>query len=806
MDFLNSLENNSILLIPYNLRDKVLEYLDSINSIINIKIMTFNDLKKGLMFDYNNEAIYNVMINSNVNYSVAKNYVDNLYFINNKNYSNSKLDNLVSILNDLDNKDLLIKDRLFKNLLKSKSKLYVYGFNHINKFNNYLLDLSKNYIEVINLDNKCFNYKHTVYKLKTIEDEIAYVAEEISKLIDKGIPLSKIFIANYSSDYYFTVKKIFSLFNIPIYIKGETKLSDTSIGKYFINNLTNSIEKLLIDIKKKFDINNNSINEKVFNKLSNLINTYYWTRDYVSIKDLIESEMKTISIPTDHYEEEIVTTTIIDNSFSDDEYVFLIGFNQGSIPSIFKDEDYINDSIKTELMETSVEKNKISKDTYITSIKNIKNLIITCKEVSSSQEYLSSTLVDGVNIIEEKTTINYSNYSDNYNKLLYASKLDNFIMFNEKDDTLNVLHSNYSIPYKSYSNKYELINKDIIRDYLSKNNKKFSYSNISTYYECPFRFYLSNFFYLDKFRNTFPTFIGSLFHKVMEDCITNEELDIDIVYDNFINENKRILDWNSKCDYYVNKLREEVHFIVDNIRKQYEYSTHDKKNEWHEKEIILKSSETDLNVLIDTTIKGIVDKCLVIDNDILVIDYKTGTSAKVDRDLFEYGIDIQLPIYLYLLKNINKEYNIVGMYLQKILQGLIKKDDIKNKSIDDVRLNRLKLDGITLDDTGKISKFDSSYDKSNIIQSLSISNTTGEWSYKNRVITYEDTDKLYNTIKKLIEDCINNVSNSNFEIKPINIIGKVDGCSYCKFKDICYLRESDKNYINTFKNGGDDFE
>ena len=67
-----------------------------------------------------------------------------------------------------------------------------------------------------------------------------------------NIPLNKIFIANYSSDYYFTIKKIFSLYNIPIYLKGETTLSDTSIGKYFIDNLSNNINVLLNNIKKEY--------------------------------------------------------------------------------------------------------------------------------------------------------------------------------------------------------------------------------------------------------------------------------------------------------------------------------------------------------------------------------------------------------------------------------------------------------------------------------------------------------------------------------------------------------------------------
>jgi hypothetical protein len=81
MNFIKNLENNSILLIPYNIKDKVLEYIDDNDILVSIKIMTFNDLKKGLMYDFNNETIYEVMKHYNVNYGVAKSYLNDTYYI-----------------------------------------------------------------------------------------------------------------------------------------------------------------------------------------------------------------------------------------------------------------------------------------------------------------------------------------------------------------------------------------------------------------------------------------------------------------------------------------------------------------------------------------------------------------------------------------------------------------------------------------------------------------------------------------------------------------------------------------------------
>ena len=800
MDFLNNLEDNSILVVPNKIKNKILEYIDQNNLLLNIKFLTFRELKHGLFYSYTNEAIYEIMKLKNVNLGVAKEYIENTYYLLDDNYDNHKLKDLVNIKNHLDSLNYLEKDKLFIELLKSKNKMYVYGFSQINKYNKYLLDLASNYIKIEYIDTKINNYSHDVYCLKHIEDEVAFIAEKIANLIHDGILLDKIKIANYSNEYYFVIKKIFSLYGIPVYLKNDTKLSDTAIGKYFIDHLNNNIEYLLYQIKMKFSIDNNQDNAKVFNKLSNLINSYYWTTSYLDIKDLIKEEMKTISIPGNHYEHEIVTTDILDNTFDDDEYVFLIGFNQGSIPRTYKDEDYINDSIKTSIMDTSLEKNINNKKAIINAIKNIKNLTITCKEVSLSSNYLISPLIEEDFLTKIETDISYSEYSNKFNKLLYAMKIDDLIKFNEKDELLEVLHNNYDIDYKTYNNKYNLVDIKKVRELLQK--KSFSYSNISTYYKCPFRFYLTNFFKLDQFEVTIDTFIGSLFHKVLEECINDTTKDIDKTYDKFIQEHKDELVFDDKVKFYVEKLRKEVHFIVDNIRKQYEYSNRDEIEEWHEKYIEFNTDDLDLKTNISVIIKGIVDKCLVIKNDIVIIDYKTGTSDHIDRDLFEYGITIQLPIYLYLLKNINKEYTIVGMYLQHILEGLIEKKDTRDKTVDEVRFNRLRLDGLTLDDLNKIKNFDESASSSEIIKSLKMNNK-GEWSYPKRIMTKEDQEQIYNNIKRLIEDCINNVSDAKFDIKPISIKNKIEGCNYCKYRDICYKRESDTNIIQLTSEEGD---
>ena len=783
MDFIRDLESNSILLVPSNIKDKLLDYINENKLLLNIKFMSFNELKKGLLFDYDNKSINALMNKHNISYSLAKYYINNLYYIDNNHYESDKLNKLVEMKQYLNDNDLLIKDLIFIDLLKSKNKLYVYGFDYVTKFNKYLLNLSKQYIDVEELDKPEHNYEHPVLVAKTMEDEVIYVVEEISKLIKDGVSLDKVFITGVDDEYSFTLRRIFKAYNIPYFIKNENILYDTAIAKYFFNNLDNNAETLLDKTKIKYNTNNNEYNKVIYDKLFNLVNKYYWASNINDVKDMMIEEAITTTLPSVHMEHEITLTNIYDNLFNDDEYVFMMNFNQGIYPKIVKDEDYIDDSIKPDFLEQTKELNLEYKETLIKIIKNIKNLTITYKLSSLFGEYLPSYLVN--DYFKEPVEISniVSKYSDDINKILYAKKLDNLVKFKQEDELLPILNNTYNIDYDKYDNSFDGLTTKM-------DNLKYSYSSMSNYFKCPFRFYCNNVLYLDEFSRNINTFIGSLFHEVLDKCL-NSNNDIDKVYDSFIetnnnlpddNKNKLIL--NNKDKYFVEKLREEMHIIMNIINEQYSHIDHIDK-ESHEELIEKRANELNLNTKVNAIVKGIVDKTIVVNNNVFVIDYKTGTSDKIDRKTFEFGLHIQLPIYMYLLEVVNPELNVAGIYLQHILTGNNKKG--KNKTQIDKRIKELKLDGIYNPDYIDLLGKDS----------MTVHAT--------RTYTNEDKEDIKSTIKNLIEECINNTCDSKFDIAPINVNDKQeDGCEYCNFKDVCYKRYYQYRYVYTKQVEGDD--
>ena len=200
------------------------------------------------------------------------------------------------------------------------------------------------------------------------------------------------------------------------------------------------------------------------------------------------------------------------------------------------------------------------------------------------------------------------------------------------------------------------------------------------------------------------------------------------------------------------------------------------------------------NKNIKVTFMGIIDKVLYKEEDdktyLVVVDYKTGnTDIKLDNK--EYGIGLQLPIYLYLSSKMQfKDIEVVGFYLQKLLNTNLDntKDYITAKE------NTLKLEGYSINNESILSKFDTTYNDSKLIKSMKTTNN-GFYSYS-KVLTEEEINNLINETEELIDKTTNNILEANFEIDPKIINGENVSCKFCEYKDICFRREKDLIYIN----------
>ena len=759
-ELFNTITDNSILIIPNNLKEDFLLYIRNYKKdIINIKIFELKEFINNLTFTYDEKAIDFVMKKYNTNYSISKMFLDNIKYIDNDS-NNSKIHTLYDIKTIV--KDYLIKNKLFKKLINNKN-IYVYGYDYIDK---YSMSILNNVNNLVVLNKKNNNYNHKIYKYNTLEDEVIGVVEKISELISNGISINNIFISNLDDDYRTIFNRIFNMYNIPFNLNNKISLYETIIGKDFINILD------LESIKNKYNLGDN---DEIYKNLISVLNKFYFTSDYNSVKDNIIEVMKKTYLSIKKYDNAINEIDIINNIISNDKYIFLVGFNLNIIPSIVKDEDYINDKIKPDNMEKSFEMNIINKDIYYKAISNIKNLYISYKEKYLNEEYYPSILIDEYNMKVVDNTFKYSNYSNSINKLLLSKSIDNLTKYNEKNDIISILFNNYNNTYNTYDNRFSGINKDNMYSYLN-NRLNLSYSSMDNYYKCAFRYYLTNILKLDKYEDTIQTYIGNLFHYVLSNAFL-DNFDFDKTVNNYLSNNE--YENSYKNNYFINKVLDDLRSVIDTIRYQ---NTLGSMNEaYYEKEINVRRKS-----ILDVSFKGFIDKILKHDNYIAIIDYKT-YMLDIKLNYLPYGLSMQLPVYLYLSKNFDKDSKVIGIYLQQVLFNKFNKDN--NKSLSDLIKDNMKLKGYTIGDESIIPILDTTYENSELIYGMKL--TKNGFSSYSKLLTEKEIDNIYKITDKKINECIKSIENAIFTINPKSIDEENIGCKYCKYKDICYMTNKD---------------
>lgn len=781
MTNLDNIKNETIIICEQNTKNKILKQLTKEKKLLNIKLLTKKELIKKLYFTYDENAILYLIEKYNYKYEIATMYLENLIYIEDKKYKNEKLTNLQVLKNELIKQNLLTKDENFSALIKNKDIIF-YHYDYLDNFDNKIINDLRKIANVKIIEKNYKEYKPKIYELKTIDEEIEFVATEIAKLIKNKIPINNIKLTNIDESYLKKLPMIFDLYNLPLEQTTKTSIYETEIGQTFIKNYQN-------DIKKTIEIINNQYKDKdTINKIINILNKYIKIDNFERVKQLVINDLKTTYTKVQKYQNQI---EIIDYNTEVEEtnYVFMLNFNQKSIPHLKKDEDYLTDNLKEELnLNKTIELNKMIKQSTIKNIKNIKNLIITYKKKDGNQECYSSQLIEELNIQEEipKNNIQTS-YSALNNKLKLAKKLDNYTKYNTVDEELNILKNNYEIPYQKYNNNYTKINTKEMYDYLD-NKLNLSYTKMDTYNKCAFAYYIKDILKLDPYETNISAKIGSIFHYCLEKGL-KEEIDINKTVDNYIKENNYTL--TNKEIHFIEKIKKEISFTIKTIKEQTKYQNLNQI--LTEQEVII---EKDKNLKI--TFKGIIDKILYNEQGIIaIIDYKTG-NTDIKLDLVDYGLSMQLPVYLYLASNLTKIRNpkFAGFYLQQVLHKEIVKDP--KKTYEKQKLDNLKLNGYSNENKNILKEFDNTYGNSELIKGLKTTKT-GNFYITSKTITDDEIKNLITKTDKIIDQTIENIEKADFDINPKIINGINKSCEYCKYQDLCFKTPKNNIYIKIEK-------
>ncbi len=729
----------------------------------NNKFYSFRKLKKKLIFDYNNKTIEYVMNKYNVNINIAKIYLENLYFL--KDLEDNKVKFLNALKKDLDENNLLIYNKEFRKYLENKD-ITVYNKSKLSKEEKRILEGLNIRIEN-NLNN---NYEPSIYEAENIEEEVEYVIRSIKELLCKNVDINNIKIIA-SKEYNKYLDYFCDLFGLPINIASDNTFYGTKIASKFLE---------LYDNYEIDEIIDKLSDEENINDLITIVNKSVLVDDKYARKEFIINDLKTSKVKGVLYKNAIEIGSL-DDYYSSDDYVYLIGCNKGIFPKVYNDDNFLSDKILDELdLDTSVEKNKLENKKNFEFIRNIPNLVITYNLFDGEKVKYPSNIIEELKVDVKKIEIDRRiSYSKILSNLSYAKDLDNLYKYNDEGKYLKMYQKNLNIPYKEYNNTYFKVDKALLKDSL-ESGITLSYTSLEMYNECSFKYFLNSIMKLNIFENTFKIVVGKIVHHILEIGL-DKKIDIDLEISNFIKD----LDFSfgPKELFYLHKITKELEFLLDYLEEQ---KKHSKLNEYlFEEEISIDKSYDG----IDITFKGVIDKVMMTKyNDkevIAVIDYKTG-DKNIKLDTLEYGINIQLPIYLYLLKKSSRFKNsvIAGFYIEKVLNNCLNID--KNKSLETLKKENLRLQGYTNSNETIISLLDDNYLDSKMIKGLRFKND-GSFYSTSKVLSNEEMDKLIIVVDEIIDKVIKSIVNGDYEINPKVIKGKNIACEYCKFKDICYV-------------------
>ena len=764
-------DEEALILCSNGQKELLLKEIELKKELFNIKFMTLKEFKDEFFFKYNVNIYPYMMDKYNISFSTCKEYLNNMYYIDiEKEYDSPKIEMLKSIKKDLIDNNLLIFNNRFKNFLKRKKIIVMYDI-----VDPYILEILKEYNTEI-IEEKLFDKTIEVFEYNDIEEEVNNVILKIIKLVKKGVSLNNIYLTNIDSEYNYILKKLFKLYNIPIELNENISInSSLFVQEYFA-------VKKIPDVTKE--------NENVVKKFVNLLNKYVEIEDSKYYKNIIKEEIKHTYINNKKYKESVKVKDFEEVEIDNDSYLFVLGFNEGLLPKLVKDEDFLSDEDKSKLgITTSVEMNSLKRASTYRKLVNTNNIFISYKLHGFSSEMYRSSMIEDydMKVLIEKEEI-YNN-SDSYNIRKASILLDNYNKYNEENKNLKILLNNYKdLKYNTYNHKYSRITSS------SLNELKLSYTSLNSYNLCPFSYYIKYVLKLDPFEDTFEAFVGNLYHKLFSLCF-DENFNFEESFNNYL-ETRQL---TPKETFLLKRLKKELMIIIDVLKEQKMYT--DFKDSFYEKMLEIKIDE-------NITFKGIIDKLMyyrnMSDTYYAVVDYKTG-GFPTSLNNMKYGLDMQLATYIYLVEKSNIFENPIftGAYFQKTLIGNITKG---NKELKDVIFDKLKLRGYSTDDESILSHFDHEYTKSKVISGMSV--TDKGFSRYAKTLDCDYVLNIVNYTDKVIKETAGKILDNNFDIEPKVIGGQEKACANCKFRDLCFKDINDNKELEKVSDlsflGGDD--
>ena len=523
--------------------------------------------------------------------------------------------------------------------------------------------------------------------------------------------------------------------------------------------------------------------------------------------------------------------------------VFIIGLNDGSFPSINKDEGFFNDLDREKLKEDGIELAKGTIDKLYEDNFNIYKAFTTAENriylsyVSSDSDGKSlrpSMLIGKIKKmypkLQEKSDVISKKYEVVNETITYEELIENISKLKNKEEIEEIWYHVYQY-YKlqnewntklqkdleglNYTNLPERIRKENI-DKLYGNTLNTSISRLEKYRSCPFSYYLQYGLRLkEKEELKIQSFnTGSFMHETIDEFfeyVKQEDLNLaELEEEQTFNIVSKIVEEDlklgknftftatAKYKVLVRRLKKIISkalkYIIETIihsdfRIEGTEIEFGKKGKY--KPIILEIGEGK-----KVEITGKIDRIDTADSEngkyLRIIDYKS-SAKNIDLNEVYAGLQIQLLTYT---DAICKEEDIMpaGIFYFSLLEQMVKAEKkMTDEEIEEMIRKNFRMKGLIIADV-KIIKMNDNTLKSGssklVPAALTASGTINEkWT---NGVKSEEFKILQDYIYKTIKDIAREILSGNIDLKPYYKKGKTP-CEYCEYKGICGFNPRQNN-------------
>lgn len=702
----------------------------------------------------------------------------------------------------------LILDENHLSYYKSK-KVYFVNYYGDDDLINQMLPFLKHY-------ERCFTTNSidkelTIFHFENYDDEILEVVNHIAILLNKKVDPAKIVIHKVNKDYLNKLEEYLMIYKIDYIVEGEGSFFDVDIVKNFFHDLKNYEAMRLNKVLKDYLIDKKD--NKIFSKIGKVLEPLIMLD--LTINSITLDLIKDVFIHT-IYQEEVTNAIKIENVlnhiYDDDTHIFIMNFSHGEIAHIYKDDTYLNDKIRKNLkLLTSFDRTQIEEKKILDCIHSYESIHLSYSTYCSSKIYMPSNLIKElakkriVNICDASIHI-YHIVNEDMAKMRFFKAYALYRLYQKK--TFDYLYG-YTYFCADLTKRYQS-DFNATLDYLALPTlfMELSYTKLNDYFSCPFRFYLKYILNIEeKMEDNNSTFVGRMYHFVLEKVVAKRYIDrrtkeevlenISVYICDFVkNQTYEIKD---KLKFYLNKFSEELKLIVEIIMDFMDHSSFE-----------VLGLEQKLEKQLDdyTVVVGLIDKILKYQEYYLVIDYKTNP-VHPNWYALDVGLDLQLPLYLYLIKANDPNAKIAGSYLQSVFRtSLLKYED---KPLSKVMLEQLKYVGYTLQDRDVILAIDTNaLNGSGSLPKQIVSNKGFYKNFLKKSFTQTQFDAIILYVEKLIFEANKKIRKGLFPILPLTDEKNESVCRYCRLKDLCYRNETMKkvykkhDYFSYLFEGGSD--